>query len=91
MVVAAPLASLAQVAAQDSRSGDLAAGFQSPPEPAKARTWWHWMNGVVTKEGMTADLEAMKRVGLAGAYSFNLDQLPIVDQCDERMIDLEAA
>lgn len=78
-MAAVPFISAAQVAAQNPQSGDLAAGFQSPPEPAKARTWWHWMNGVVTKEGITADLEAMKRVGLAGAYSFNVDQLPIDD------------
>lgn len=78
-IATAPLIGIAQVAAQERQSGDLAAGFQSPPQPARVRTWWHWMNGVVTKEGITADLEAMKRVGLAGAYSFNVDQLPIDD------------
>ncbi|MBV5316087.1 MAG: hypothetical protein JZU47_22500, partial [Prolixibacteraceae bacterium] len=41
----------------------LEVGFQSPPESAKVWTWWHWMNGNVSKEGITADLEAMKRVG----------------------------
>lgn len=65
--------------AQNPPGEDLAAGFRSPPQAARARTWWHWMNGVVSKEGITADLEAMKRVGLAGAYSFNVDQLPIDD------------
>ena len=65
--------------AQSPQGEDLAAGFRSPPQTARVRTWWHWMNGVVSKEGITADLEAMKRVGLAGAYSFNVDQLPIDD------------
>ena len=65
--------------AQSPQGEELAAGFRSPPQTARARTWWHWMNGVVSKEGITADLEAMKRVGLAGAYSFNVDQLPIDD------------
>jgi len=51
----------------------LVAGFQSPPQSAKAQTWWHWMNGNITKEGITADLEAMKRVGLGGAQIFNVD------------------
>jgi hypothetical protein len=31
------------------------------------------MNGNITKEGITADLEAMKRVGLGGAEIFNVD------------------
>lgn len=31
-------------------------------------TFWYWMYGAVTPEGITADLEAMKQVGLGGAY-----------------------
>jgi hypothetical protein len=31
------------------------------------------MNGNVTKEGITADLEAMKQIGLSGAQIFNVD------------------
>jgi hypothetical protein len=50
----------------------LAEGFQSPPASAKPHTWWHWMNGNVTKEGLTADLEAMARVGIGGAQIFNV-------------------
>jgi len=33
--------------------------------------WWHWLNGNVTKEGITADLEWMKRVGIAGMQMFD--------------------
>ena len=47
------------VSAQD----DIQRDFRIPPEAAKPMTWWHWMNGNVTKEGITADLEAMKRIG----------------------------
>ncbi len=46
----------------------LAAGFAAPPDSAKPHTWWHWMNGNVSKAGITADLEAMKRVGIGGAH-----------------------
>jgi hypothetical protein len=36
------------------------------------------MNGNVSKEGITADLEAMKRVGIGGLYNFHVGhQLPI--------------
>ena len=52
-------------------STDLEKGFVTPPDSAKPHTWWHWMNGNVTKEGITADLEAMARVGIGGAQIFN--------------------
>lgn len=41
-------------------------GFKNPPESAKPRTWWHWTNSNVTKEGITKDLEWMKRAGIGG-------------------------
>ncbi len=44
----------------------LAQGFKNPPESAKPRTWWHWTGGNVTKDGITKDLEWMKRVGIGG-------------------------
>ena len=48
-------------------SGDaLAEGFRSPPDSAKPRTWWHWTNGNVTEDGITKDLEWMKRSGIGG-------------------------
>ena len=55
---------------------DLAAGFAKPPDEAKPRTWWHWVTGNVTKEGITADLEAMKHIGLGGAQMFHVNQGP---------------
>ena len=71
----APLAAL--LSADDLKypdgeyGADLAAGFAHPPPSARAQTWWHWMNGNITKEGITADLEAMARVGIGGAQIFN--------------------
>ena len=49
----------------------LERGFKDPPDSAKPRAWWHWLNGNVTKEGITADLEWMKRVGIAGMQMFD--------------------
>lgn len=55
-------------------AGDaLADGFRNPPSSAKPHTWWHWVNGNISREGITADLEAMKRVGIGGAQIFNVD------------------
>lgn len=61
------LASTLTVLAGDS----LRSGFTHPPESAKARTWWHWVDGNITKEGITADLEAMSRVGIQEVQLFN--------------------
>jgi hypothetical protein len=45
--------------------------FRNPPDSARAETWWHWMGGEVTKEGITADLEAARRMGLGAVQMFN--------------------
>jgi len=50
----------------------LEAGFLCPPDDAKPRVWWHWMNGNVSKEGITADLEAMAAAGIGGAHVFDV-------------------
>jgi hypothetical protein len=58
------------VSAQNS--GDaLERGFLNPPDSAKPRVWWHWMSGNITKEGIKADLEWMKRVGIGGFQNFD--------------------
>jgi hypothetical protein len=56
-------------------SGDsLDTGFLNPPETAKPQTWWHWVDGNVSKDGITLDLEAMKRVGISKAHICNVGQ-----------------
>ncbi len=50
---------------------DLEAGFLTPPESAKPRVWWHWMSGNVSKEGIRADLNWMKRIGIGGFQNFD--------------------
>ena len=49
----------------------LKSGFENPPEGARPRVWWHWMNGNITKEGIKLDLEWMHRVGLGGFQNFD--------------------
>jgi hypothetical protein len=53
------------------KSADLEKGFLNPPESARPRVWWHWMNGNITKEGIRADLEWMKRVKIGGFQNFD--------------------
>jgi hypothetical protein len=50
---------------------ELAQKFRNPPDAAKPRVWWHWMNGNITKEGIRADLEWMKRIGIGGFQNFD--------------------
>lgn len=44
----------------------------------KARPWtyWYWMSGAVSRESITADLEAMKQIGFGGAYLFTIGAVP---------------
>lgn len=57
---------------RSSAKNSLDASFQNPPHDAKPITWWHWINGNITREGITSDLEAMQEAGIAGAYMFNV-------------------
>ena len=45
-------------------------GFQDPPNGARPRVWWHWMNGNIAPEGLKLDLEWMHSVGLGGVTIF---------------------
>ena len=58
-------------ATAQSKSDALKSGFENPPEGARPRVWWHWMNGNITKEGIKLDLEWMHRVGLGGFQNFD--------------------
>lgn len=51
-----------------AQKGDVFTRFNNPPAAAKPWAIWYWLHGAVSKEGITADLEAMKQVGFGGAY-----------------------
>src|SRR5271157_5172565 len=44
----------------------LEGGFVKPPASARPWVYCFWLEGSVTREGITADLEAMKRSGIGG-------------------------
>jgi len=70
---------------------DLERYFLNPPASARPWCFWTWMNGNITKEGITADLEAMERMGIGGVINFNsavgIPQGP-VDFASEEWVDL---
>ena len=49
------------------------AAFAAPPDFAKPCTWWHWINGNVSREGIATDLSEMADKGLGGARIFHLN------------------
>ncbi len=55
-------------------AGSLEDGFRNPSDTARPHTWWHWMNGHVSSEGITRELEAMKEAGLGGFTLFNASE-----------------
>ncbi len=52
--------------AADQYADPFADQFRHPPESARPWVYWFWMNGNITSDGITADLEAMHRVGIGG-------------------------
>ena len=56
------LCALVRIVAAD----DLERGFAQPPHAAKPWVFWFWINGNISKEGITADLEALQHAGVGG-------------------------
>ena len=55
--------------AEPARAGDRLspAEFVEPPVHVRPGAFWDWLNGAMTKEQITRDLEAMKQGGMRGA------------------------
>ncbi len=54
-------------------AADLRAAFATPPRGARPWVYWFWMDGNLSREGITADLEAMARAGLGGVIIMEVD------------------
>lgn len=51
----------------------LEAGWSAPPLDARTRCFWWWLNGNVTKEAITRDLEEMRAKGMGGGLIIDAD------------------
>jgi hypothetical protein len=51
----------------------LESGWTNPPIDARMRVYWWWLNGNVTEQSVTRDLEAMKAKGIGGAIIVDAD------------------
>src|SRR5215213_4204033 len=56
---------------QQPKQNRLYKEFQSPPNAARPRVWWHWMNGNITKDGIRKDLLWMQNSGIGGFQNFD--------------------
>ncbi|MBD3177015.1 MAG: hypothetical protein GF320_17715, partial [Armatimonadia bacterium] len=68
------IVSILLAAVPGAAADDLRVGFSDPPESARPWVYWFWLNGNITREGITADLEAMAREGIGGVLIMEVDQ-----------------
>jgi hypothetical protein len=60
-----------------ANAGDLnlASGFKDPGPQARPRAYWNWLNGAVTLDGLTRDLEEAKDKGLGGLEMWDTEAM----------------
>jgi hypothetical protein len=68
----AALGSTSMPAVGGDRLSDLVAAFAEPPALARPGVYWYWLGGAVTREGISADLEAMRDAGISTAMVFSI-------------------
>ncbi|MEF2074061.1 glycosyl hydrolase [Consotaella aegiceratis] len=49
----------------------LTEAFTSPSHQAQPKVWWHWMDGNVSREGISKDLAWLGSVGIGGVTVFD--------------------
>ena len=67
-----PVAAAADEPGPDMPGARLLAGFESPPQSARPRLWWHWINGDVTQAGLEKDLSWMHSIGIGGVDAIDV-------------------
>jgi hypothetical protein len=68
------IAATALWAAVATRAGEWERNFQVPPASARPWVYWFPLNGNLSSNGITADLEAMQRAGIGGVLYMETDQ-----------------
>src|ERR1035437_7066552 len=68
-----PLAFMACFIAIASSANQLESGFAHPPTETRPWVYWYFMDGNMSREGITADLEAMRDAGIGGAIFLEVD------------------
>lgn len=55
-------------------SPEMEQNFQNPPEEVQTAVYWYWISGNISKEGVIADLHAMKQAGINRAFIGDIGQ-----------------
>ena len=63
-IAATLLASSCKQQVSQPAFSELKKGFLNPPDSARPGVYWYFMDGNISKEAITADLESMKKVGI---------------------------
>ncbi len=57
----------------DERFQEIISGFESPGDDNTVWCYWYWINDDISREGITKDLEAMKKAGIGAAFIGNIN------------------
>src|SRR5512136_2762119 len=68
------LASACVIPGSAGQADPLLNAFANPPDSARPWVYWFPLDGNITSNGMTLDLEAMKRVGIGGVLYMETEQ-----------------
>lgn len=71
-VTPAPQAASVAAPAAPAVSDALVDGFRDPPQSARPRVWWHWLDGNVTTDGIARDFDWLRRIGIGGVQNFDV-------------------
>ncbi len=53
---------------------DLESGFVTPADDTKPWVYWYWLDGDLSRDGITKDLEAMRQAGIGEALIGHINQ-----------------
>lgn len=66
--------------------------FRTPSVRYKPQLWWHWLNGHISEEAITKDLESFQKGGFGGFTLFNTSEgMPVkgpVDYMSDKWFDM---
>ena len=62
---------VALIAAAGAFAQSYDADFMNPPQDARIRVWWHWMDSNITKDGIRKDIDWMVATGIGGFQQFD--------------------
>lgn len=68
--------------AQRASTDDLWNSFLTPPDETRTKVWWFHGETETTREGITADLEAFRKVGIGGVVYYDQVHGPATDALD---------